>query len=633
MATRREASLRPRWLTTAVGATIGAIVAATALLTPPPAQAVHDAPAPFELDGNPTQTTTLDDWNNVFQLPQSGNPLVYPNPRGTPVTGDGETFVFDGATLPGSKETSAWKGSNKDIDLISTWEYESSKVTPDKDNITNAYAKAYRVDHDGSGATPDHLVIYFGADRFANNGDAALGFWFFRNNVSLGPNGQFTGEHVVGDILVQVDFVGGGSSSEVQIFRWVGSGGDFGALEEIEFAAANGLTVCTADDAACAITNNAATASPWAYTPKSGSAGIFPQESFFEAGIDITQLVGEVCFSSFMAETRSSHSETAELKDFALGDFDLCSIDVEKVCVDDADFPTVDPVNETFTTKHVVTINNDGFGGTLYDVELRDDSVATGKVCAIAAINGGTGNPTIPSGGIVFNDNTQFIEVANQLSGSMTVTLLCSTGDNPFRNGVSVRSKSTPAGASDVTDADTETQAEADVCALTLSAGLKISKWCQGDPGTAGDLNPAYAARAQANQPNRSVFLNPANSFKPDVCVDIKLENTTADQRMEIQKFEDSDVGALLTEIPLDGKGRRTLAPLNAAGSSVIVSRCYTPTAPDGNQTDPGLAAYSDTVSAFGRGAIVPIRFPTVGDISDTATCKLCPTCPDCPPQ
>lgn len=634
MATRKQGSRRAPWATCLMAAAVTALAASTALLTAPPALAVHDTPTPLELDGNATDTSALDDWDSVFGLS-----TPYPTPRGIPSAGAGETFVADGPNLAGGKETSAWEGSNKDIDLISTWEHKPAKVVPDKDNITNAYAKAYSVDHDGDGSddpgdTPNHLVLYFGADRFANNGDAALGFWFFRNDVGLGPNGTFTGEHAVGDILVQVDFVSGGRSSEVQIFQWVGSGGSHGALDELEFAASNGFVVCTPDDAACAVTNNAAATSPWAYTPKSGSANVFPAESFFEAGIDITALVGEVCFSSFMAETRSSHSETAELKDFALGDFDLCSVNVEKVCVNEGagGFPQVDPLNETFSTKHTVTIQNTGFGA-IYDVELRDDSVAGGnppKVCAISAISGGVGTPTIPSGGILFPDNSTFIEVANRLDpgagNAMTVTLICSTGDNPFRNGVSVRSKPTPTSTASVADSDLETQAEADVCALTLSAGLRMQKWCQGDPGASGDENPAYAARAQAGQSNRSVFLNPSTGYKPEVCVDIRLSNTTADQRMEILGFGDTDLGSLLTQIPLDGKGRRTLAPMGTTGDSIIVSGCYSPTAPDGNQTDPGLATYSDTASANGRGVIVP----TTAEASDTATCKLCPTCPEC---
>jgi hypothetical protein len=632
-------------------------------MAPPPAQAVHDEPTPFQLDGNPTKSiggsgvsTLDDDWDNVFGLGDGSGSPAYPTPRLVPTVGPGEAFAFDGANLAGGKETSAWSGSNKDIDEINDgiaatddWEYASSKVTPDKDNITNAYAKAYSVDHDGDGSddpgdTPNHLVIYFGADRFANNGDAALGFWFFRNEVGLGSGGKFTGKHAIGDILVQVDFVSGGSSSEIQIFKWVGSGGDFGALEEIGFGHANGDTVCLADDSACATTNEATRASPWAYTPKSGTANNFPAESMFEGGIDITALVGEVCFSAFMAETRSSHSETAELKDFALSDFDLCSVSVQKTCTVGDGYPAVDAAKETFTTKHTVVINNSGFG-PLYDVELRDDSVTETSICSIASISGGVGNPDT-TGGIDFADNQDFIEVANRLDpGSMTVTLLCTTGDNPFRNGVTVQSKSTPTSpTSSVGASDLETQAEADVCGLTLSPGLAIQKWCQGDAGSGADANPAYADRVSKNLPNRSVVLNAANSFKPDVCVDIKLSNTVSTQRMEILSFDDArfitqsnPTGSLLDQIPLDTKGRRTLAPMGTAGDSVIVSRCYTPSAPDGNQTDPGLAAYTNTVTAHGRGAITPTIFPTqdanvpgIEKISDTATCKLCPTCPNC---
>lgn len=634
----RERYTRRRWPIAVIGVALGVVIGGVAVLSN--ALAVHQPGAPFELDGNPTRDGAPDDWNNVFGLD-----LPYTTPRGIPSSGDGETFVMDGATLAGGKEASAWSGSNKDIDLISTWEYKASKVTPDKDNITNAYAKAYEVGGFPGGDFPnhpagvhEHLIIYFGADRFANNGDAALGFWFFQGNVSMGEGGTFNGEHEIGDILVQVDFVQGGSSSEVQIFKWVGSGGDFGPLQEIKFGASNGAEVCTADDTACAITNEQTVASPWAYTPKSGTSNIFPTESFFEAGIDITALVGEVCFSSFMAETRSSHSETAELKDFALGDFDLCSIDVEKKCVADAQSPVVDPVNETFQTKHQVTINNDGFG-TIHDIELRDNAVAPAsgstkaKVCSIASITGdGGGMETVPIGGILFPNNTTFLPIADDLApgGTITVNLVCITGENPFTNGVSVRASATTGGAQTVTDMDTESGTVAGdglaQCTKTLDTGLKLAKFCQGDAGTAPNTNPLYQAG------DMSVFLNPTTGYKPEVCVDIVLSSTTSNQRMVLDPanggvFTDSDLGNLLQ----DANGNPiviTLEPMGATGDTYTVSRCYSPTAPDGNQTNPGLATYSDTVNATGRGKI---NNASAVATPKTATCKLCPTCPDCP--
>ena len=646
MAQRNLLRLRSAWVTTALTVAI-AVAAMTggALLIPPPAQAVHDEPTPFQLDGNPTQSiggggVSLldDDWDNVFSLPEP-----YPTPRGIPDdSGDGDSFAPDGANLPGGMESTDWKGSNKDIDEINdgidgtdNWEYQSAKVVPDKDNITNAYAKGYSVPGFAANDLPghpavvhSHLVIYFGADRFANNGDAALGFWFFQGDVNLGPNGQFEGKHSIGDILVQVDFVSGGSRSEIQIFKWVGSGGDFGSLEEIGFGQANGTTACTPDDFACATTNNVGRTSPWAYTPKSGPPNIFPAESFFEGGIDITAMVGEVCFSSFMAETRSSHSETAELKDFALDNFDLCSIDVEKVCFSDngTTSPVFDPIAETFTTKHTVTINNDGLGA-VHQIALRDNNVTANAICSIMSITGGINPEPVPAGGILFPDNTTFLPIAGRLNKdqSITVNLVCVTGNNPFLNpfvnSVTVRSAATDGGSPDVTDTDAESAAIPGDglagCTKELLAGLKLLKFCQGDPGSAPDFNTQFQVG------DLSVFLDPNNNFTPKVCVDIAISNTQNTQRMVVDTFSDTDLGDLL---PVGGL---TLEPLGTVGDTFNVSRCYTPTAPDGNQTDPGLVAYSDTVSATGHGKSQPIP---VTATPKTATCKLCPTCPSCGP-
>lgn len=658
MANRKFLWLGSAWVTTALTIAIGVAMTGTMLLIPPPAQAVHDGNTPFQLDGNasksigggnPAVNLLDDDWDNVFGLTQP-----YPTPRGIPDdSGKGDSFASDAANLPGGKESSDFNGTNKDIDEINdglagtdNWEYHSAKVTPDKDNITNAYAKAYEVpgfpanDQPGHpNAVHNHLVIYFGADRFANNGDAALGFWFFQNDVTLGANGQFEGKHAVGDILVQVDFVSGGASSEVQIFKWVGDGsGDFGNLEEIGFGHANGSTVCLADDpstavneddTACATTNNGnPQPSPWAYVPKStagipgNAANTFPTESFFEGGIDITALVGEVCFSSFMAETRSSHSETAELKDFALDNFDLCSVNVEKVCFSDGGTtsPVFNQSTETYTTKHTVTITNDGFGA-VYDIELLDNSVTATKVCSIASITGGINPTTVPAGGILFQDKDTPIQIAGQLNKdqSITVGLVCETDDNPFTNSVTVNSAASDGGSKGVGDTDTESAAVPGDglagCTKELLVGLKLLKFCQADPGTAPDFNTAW------NAGDLSVFLDPNNNFAITVCVDIAISNTQNTQKMVVDTFSDTDLGNLL---PIGGL---TLEPLGTTGDTYNVSRCYVPTAPDGNATSPGLVAYSDTVSATGHGKTQPT---SVTATPKTATCPLCPTCPSC---
>src|SRR5205814_184691 len=47
---------------------------------------------------------------------------------------------------------------------------------------------------------------------------------------------------------------------------------------------------------------------------------------FLEEGVDLTALGLQGCFSSFLAETRSSQSPTATLSDFVIGNFPLCSL-------------------------------------------------------------------------------------------------------------------------------------------------------------------------------------------------------------------------------------------------------------------------------------------------------------------
>ena len=78
------------------------------------------------------------------------------------------TFIADTAGLRftvGSKDTLDFPQNGWDVNSV-----------PDKDDITNAYAAVY-----DAGGDP---VLVFGLDRFANNGDASVGFWFFQQPIS-----------------------------------------------------------------------------------------------------------------------------------------------------------------------------------------------------------------------------------------------------------------------------------------------------------------------------------------------------------------------------------------------------------------------------------------------------------------
>src|SRR5262245_18803623 len=269
----------------------------------------------FELDGNAvtgtlhtapipagSSTTTSHDWDQVYADFLAGN---------TATSGAGVVAFVTDATGVGS--TSFTSGSHEDGD-ISTWGWQTPEHSEDKNDILHAMVAGYIQGGD--------LFIFFGADRFATNGDSKIGFWFFQNTVGLNPDGTFSGAHTVGDILIESTFTNGGGVSTIQVYRWVGSGGNNGSLDLLvpqpsEFAIVNDAT-----------NTNAQNQSPWPYDPKTGPADRFPTGAFYEGGVNLTGILeatgvlqpGDCLnFSSFMATSRSSASLSSALDDFALG--------------------------------------------------------------------------------------------------------------------------------------------------------------------------------------------------------------------------------------------------------------------------------------------------------------------------
>jgi hypothetical protein len=105
------------------------------------------------------------------------------------------------------------------------------------------------------------------------------------------------------------------------------------------------------DDPACATVNQSSKTSPWPYTPKSGPAGSFPTSAFFEGGVNISRLIPDVgCFTGFMAETRTSTPFDARLKDFTIGAFSLCNMQVTKT--GDTLSKVGDPVNYSISVQN-----------------------------------------------------------------------------------------------------------------------------------------------------------------------------------------------------------------------------------------------------------------------------------------
>jgi hypothetical protein len=373
----------------------------------------------FELDGDALDDAAVlgRDWNSVNggSVAKTG---IVPDPA------------------PASIFTTG--GSKDDLD-IGKWRHKAGSV-PDKDDITNAYAVAYN-------SAGGDLLIYFGADRFANDGDAQLGFWFFQSSVAPVAGGTFSGQHTVGDLLILANFSNGGAVATIEVLEWVGEGGNEGG-GTLNQLVAPGVATCapgfTGD--VCAIANLAPTSAPWSYTPKSGPAGTFPANSFFEGGINVSAIFASEgqalpCFASFLAETRSSTSVNATLKDFVSGEFPVCGVDITKVC----GAASVNPLGG-FDYAYTGTVTNTG-AGTLYDVIVSDplgtpstvnlgtlgpnETKNYGGTIVNSSMNGGFNNTAsvtaalLPGGAVAVSDETSDACEPTQVSPSMSVDKAC----------------------------------------------------------------------------------------------------------------------------------------------------------------------------------------------------------------
>lgn len=503
---------------------------------------------------------------------------------------------------------------------------------PDKNDIGHAFAAAYT--DEGTG----HLNVYFGADRFSNSGDAAIGFWFFKNKVSLGADGKFVGVHSVGDILVTSDFRQGGSASVINVFVWTGvaasplllkasakvtnTGTTVGGFYTGDLFCANPTTGNTTP-LACAQANKGPRPVPDSWTPfifkGEGTVDMFPVGTFFEGGIDVNQILGDgslPCFSSFLVMTRTSASTTAQLKDFALGDFTLCGMSTGKACVredlpDDGDpltprvpySPAVNSDGVSVHTKFNVPITNTGIG-TLSDVQLVEKATLggdSGNSCRITGvrIDAGEGTAAMPALGLpsgLLATNTA-VEVANTLTAKSTidVTVECDTLDNPLLNSVEVRAKSGPNLAQpDLVESHVIVLDSGEDCKADASPMIDVTKVCKG-------VKLVYEQ----------------GYMQPRVCFDIEVSNTGI-ERLNGLVVDDSKMGGALT-LP-----RTYLGPAGSSTDSILLSnQCFTPTVPDGTPPpeNPLDAKFNNLVSVSATGAISK----QAANENASDDCYLCP--------
>ncbi|MCL7452912.1 MAG: SpaA isopeptide-forming pilin-related protein [Anaerolineae bacterium] len=394
------------------------------------ALAVHPDSPPFELDtragvegdqdkkndpiparvgdGNTINDPNIDgdDWEDVYNGTSSAlvTAFVEDTFANNNINNGAEPFVA--ARTP---EVSFFTGGgSKDTNSITQWQYKTvNDQVPDKNDIVNAFAAVYE-DED------QHTIFYFGLDTFSVNGDANAGFWFFREPVGLNPlapgqnTGTFSGQHSDGDIFVAVAYTQGGSVGDIDVYEWEGDDAT-GSLVP-KFSGVDCAVIDPNDpneaDEVCGVINKLLPDQTFgedpvfdyantlvANNPLDPTSYQYESAAFVEFGLDVEALLGEElgCFSTFLAETRSSQSATAQLKDLALTQFELCDANIQI---------EPDEVNEvgedhTFT----VTVNQVYAGvpspaadATIVTVELTDANGAVSNISSDTCANPGTVN-------------------------------------------------------------------------------------------------------------------------------------------------------------------------------------------------------------------------------------------------
>ena len=141
------------------------------------------------------------------------------------------------------------------------------------------------------------------ADRFDNDGTAQIGFWFFQDDIGI-ASGDFTGDHVDGDVLIISEYTNGGVVSSICAYAWDGDGGGSNidaAVRHLRHghdgsnlnlvAAGAGCDVADGTFDICAKTNEDIEDAPWPFLNKDGETDFGPGQ-FFEGGINLSDMFG-----------------------------------------------------------------------------------------------------------------------------------------------------------------------------------------------------------------------------------------------------------------------------------------------------------------------------------------------------
>jgi len=264
-----------------------------------------------QIDGNLVAEPGGTDWLDGPTACVAGTGGLLNN-TGTPKAPMPSGFLFVTNSLDGvgGADTTRFTGGSKFNQNPSAWAWDCQKPN-DKVDINHGFVG---ISLDAS----NHLWAVVAGDRSSNNGDAYIDFEFlqhsfFRNGscpgngfTSNGPDGGRT----VGDLLLTIHFVNGGVIPEFYALIWTN-----------DASSANGYSykpITPPPGAAFVAQNNAAAAVCFGAYGKT----TYDVNTFAEAGADLSTLIPALrnnrCFtiSTVFIKTKTSQSDTAELKDF-----------------------------------------------------------------------------------------------------------------------------------------------------------------------------------------------------------------------------------------------------------------------------------------------------------------------------
>ena len=280
------------------------------------------------------------------------------------------------------------KQGTKNTDDLSKWVVASQSSPPKDSFLAGALATYVAPPNPPDSSTyAGHQLVYFGSTRIAPNGSAAIGIWFFQQNVAVCASGKAMciagtntpANHQDKDLFLFIAY-GGSGKATIQMATWVGNGvsGHLGAGSSL-------VTCPTGGDQACAVTNETSSIvlgksttqfqAPGSGFNVSGTGfagfpnGVIPALQFEEGGVDFNAAFGgqAPCFSSvlFGAVASGSAPSTASMKSILLGSFNTCAISATKEC----QAGTINGSNVTYPIDG--TVENVG-SGSITNLALSD---------------------------------------------------------------------------------------------------------------------------------------------------------------------------------------------------------------------------------------------------------------------